>query len=429
MPAQSAPRRSLLSRLFGRKPPAPAQARSFAAGTFTDLLEARRSGGGAVTQQTALGLPAVASCVRLIGEMVARLPVGLYRKSSQGPVGCPAHPAHQVVNYPGELHHGFGFRRLLMVGALLGGNGYARVHRSALGEPAELEWLSPQRVQVERLKGQRYLTYRIEGESGLFTARDILHLRALSTDGVRGHSPIALLRESIGTSLSLRTRASGLLDRSAQFNGVVKLPPEATPEQVQQMREFWTRRHQGPGTEGIVPILQGAEFQSIGGMSAVDAEFLKNRVFELQEIARLYGVPAFLIGDPAATTWGSGIEQLNLGFIHYCLDPWLINFEHSLNATLLTRAEAAGGYFFSFDREELGTQTLPSQSAFIASMRNSGVFSANDAREWLGYPRVPAPEMDYYQTVPVGGGPLDQAGEGFLSQGAVGGDDGSGGGV
>jgi len=401
------PRRPLLSRLFGRKTRAPAETRSFALGTaLADLLGVPSGAGVPVTPHTALGLPAVAACVRLISEMVARLPVALYRKGPQGPEECPAHPAHQVVNWPSELHHGFAFRRLLMLGPLLGGNGYARVHRSALGEPAELEWLSPTSVQVERLKAQRYLTYRIEGEQGLFTTRDILHLRALSTDGVRGLSPITLLRESIGTSFSLRSRASGLLDRSAQFSGVVQMPPEATPEQVAQMREFWTRRHQGLGTAGIVPILQGAEFKALGGMSAVDAEFLENRVFELQEIARLYGVPAFLIGDTAATTWGSGIEQLNLGFIHYCLDPWLINLEQTLNATLLTRAEAAQGYFFKFDREELGTQTLPSQSAFITAMRQVGVFSANDAREWLGYRRKDSAGMDDYQTIPVGGGPV-----------------------
>jgi len=403
------PRRSLLSRLFGRKPPGPpappVQARSLGSLSLADLAAAVGGGNGPVTPQTALGLPAVASCVRLISEMVARLPISLYRKDPRGPVACPAHPAYQAINFPGELHTAFEFRRLVMLGTLLGGNGYARVHRTSDGDPLELEWLSPQRVKVERLKGMRFLSYRIEGEAGVFTARDILHIRALSSDGVRGHSPITLLRESIGTALSLRARAARLLDKSAQFNGVVKMPPEATPEQVQQMREFWTRRHQGAGTEGIVPILQGAEFQSLGGMSAVDAEFLKNRVFELQEIARLYGVPAFLIGDTAATTWGSGIEQLNLGFIHYCLDPWLINFEQVLNTTLLTRSEAASGYFFSFDREELGTQTLPSQSAFITSMRACGVFSANDAREWLGYRRLSGRGMDDYQTIPVGAGP------------------------
>jgi len=404
MPAQSAPRRSLLSRLFGRKPPPPPlEQRGLVSGVLGDLLGT--ASGAAPTSQVALGLPAVAACVRLISEMVARLPVGLCCKSASGPQDCPTHPGHQVINFPSELHHSFELRRLVMLGALLGGNGYARVHRDGLGEPAELEWLNPARVQVDRLRGTRFLSYRVEGEKRLLTARDILHIRALSSDGVRGLSPVTLLRQSITTALSLRERAARLLDKAAQFNGVVQLPPEATSEQVQQMREFWTRRHQGPGTEGIVPILQGAEFKAIGGMSAVDAEFLENRVFELQEIARLYGVPAFLIGDTAATTWGSGIEQLNLGFIHYCLDPWLINFEQGLNATLLTREEAAGGYFFRFDREELGTQTLPSQSAFIGSMRGCGVFSANDAREWLGYRRVHAAGMDDYQTIPVGAGP------------------------
>jgi len=401
--------RNGITRFFGRllrRGAAPEGELRSVGGSLLDLFGEGSTSGQPVTQGTALGLPVVAACVRLLSDMVSGLPLVLYRKDARGDLPCPSHPAQHTVNYPCSLHTAFGLRQLVMTGALLGGNGYARVHRDALGRPEELEWLRPQSVRVERLRGTRHLSYRIEGQPAVLGGRDILHVRSLSTDGVRGLSPISLLRESIGTALALRERAARLLDKSAQFNGVVKMPPEATPEQVAQMREFWTRRHQGAGTEGVVPILQGADFQAIGGMSAVDAEFLENRRFEIQEIARLYGVPGFLVGDTtASTTWGSGIAQQNLGFLLYSLNPWLINFEHALNSTLLTREECLAGYHFEFDREELSVGWLPEQSAFVSTMRSSGVFSVNDARDWLGYRRIDAPGMDDYQIVPVGGVP------------------------
>jgi len=398
-----------LGGLFGRSAAASrAEKRSGDQGTLADLLGERGPIGAAVTSQTALGLPAVTACVRLLGDMVSALPLALYQRTPSGPRLCADHPAHYVVNFPGELHHSFGLRSLVMTGVLLGGNGYVRVHRGALGQPEELEWLSPLHVRVERLRGHRFLSYRIEGESAVYSSRDILHVRALSTDGVRGLSPVRLLRESIGTAISQREKAALLMDRRMGFEGVLEMPPEATPEQVAQMREFWTRRHQGLGNAGVVPILQGAAFKAIGGMSAADSEFLENRRFELQEIARLYGVPGFLIGDTtASTSWGSGIEQQNLGFLRYSLNPWLINFEQALGGCLLTREEQRRGYHFVFDREELEGAWLPAQASFVTSMRNAGIFSVNDAREWLGYARVGALGADDYQIVPVGGGQFE----------------------
>jgi len=354
--------------------------------------------GALVNSQTALGLPAVLASVSLLSDMVALLPLELYRRTERGDVPVRDHPAHIVVNRPGDLHTSFELRQLIMTGVCLGGNGYARVHRSAGGTPVELEWLSPSAVAVQRLPKTRYLSYKLSGERRPLTRPDIVHIRALSSDGVRGMSPITLLRESIGTSLSQREAAARMMSQGSHFKGVLELPPEATPAQVQQYREEWERNHTGILNSGSVPMLWGLKFHQVSGMSAQDAQFIESRRFELQEIARAYRIPSFLIGDTTAnTSWGSGIEQQNIGFLLYSLNPWLINFEQALGYSLLTEQELAAGYHFQFDREELSGGWLPQQAAFVTSMRNSGIFSPNDARQWLGYPKVDAEGMDDYR--------------------------------
>jgi HK97 family phage portal protein len=122
----------------------------------------------------------------------------------------------------------------------------------------------------------------------------------------------------------------------------------------------------------------------------VDAQFIESRRFELQEIARHFGIPPFLIGDStASTTWGTGIEQQTLGFLNFCLDPHLIAFEQALESVLLTSEEITKGYYFRFDRDELASVSRQDTAAYFQTMRGIGVYSVNDIRRKLDEPIIP----------------------------------------
>jgi len=331
--------------------------------------------------------------------MVALLPLKLYRRTADGDVEEPRHPAARVVARPGDLHTGFEFRQLVMTGVGLGGNGYARVHRAANGEPGELEWLAPCDVAPQRIQGRRFITYSITDERRLLTRYDLIHTRGLSRDGIAGMSPITQLRESIGLSIAQREQAGSIAKNGARFPGIISTPASLNKGQLDDARAEWQRAQAGAANAGKTAILHGAwSYAATNGMSMADAEFLESRRFELQEIARLYRIPPFLIGDTTAnTSWGSGIEQQNLGFLAYSLNPWLRTFEDSFDYTLLTANEQAAGLHFVFDREEIGAVSLQAQAQFIASMRTAGVFSPNDGREWLGYQRKQVAGMDDYR--------------------------------
>lgn len=358
---------------------------------LTDIFGGGSSASGVrVNTATALGVPAVSACVGLLSDMLGTLTPNLTKPVTGGREIVENHPAAMAIKRPGDLHTGFEMRQLMMTGVGFGGNGYARVHRSANGDPGELEWLSPNDVTVERRVGQRFLTYLVSGiysgNSGPLDRYEILHVRALSCDGIRGVSPIAQLRDSIGNSISQRTAAGAMMSNGAKFNGYVQMNPAATQKQMETTRDEWQKFQAGAHNAGKTPVLWGAEFKDVSGMTAADAEFIANRRFELQEIARLYRIPSFLIGDTdKATSFGSGIEEQNLAFRAYSLTPWLVNWEQSLNYTLLTTDEQRAGYRFEFDREEIEVFTLAAKASFVSQMRTANIFSPNDGREWLGY--------------------------------------------
>ena len=363
-------------------------------GRLYDVLGAPVASGTPVNEKSATTVSAVMACVGLLADMVAKLPLELYQATKKGPKRIQKNPAAALMaGIPSDLHTSFELRQLMMCGKELGGNGYARVYRDGMGDPYAIQWVEPCKVEpklIKRSNGERFVAYRIDGESEVLTRRDLIHIKGFSRDGVCGISPVSLLRESIGTAISQTAAAGRLMKNGTSFPGFLHTSTQLRPEQIEDARNEWDARYAGAMNTGRMPILNGIfDFKQTNGMSMVDVQFIESRRFELQEIARHYRIPPFLIGDStASTTWGTGIQEQTLGFLNFCLDPHLVSFEQALAHTLLTTQEVAAGYYFRFDRDELASVSRQDTAAYFQTMRNIGVYSVNDIRAKLDEPLI-----------------------------------------
>lgn len=370
---------------------------------FIDRLGLASSSGAKVSESAALTIPTFNACAGLISDMIGMIPCKLYQKTADGREERPEHPAHRLMALePGCDQTPFEVRKLAQAGVHYGGNGYLRVHRDAFFAPQELEWLKPCDVQPVWMRdgnGRRRAGYKVEGVGKTLNRGDIIHVRDQTTDGITGISPVRLLRESLGLSITQRTQAGKLMANGARFAGILIGPPQVQKETLEDTRVQWAKYQEGSENTGKTPVIKGDwKYQEVQGMTMQDAEFLESRKFERTEIATMFRIPEVLLGNSdKASSWGTGIETLTNGFQTFSLGPWLINWEQSLNYTLLTADERAAGYFFKFTRGALLQLTKEAQAKFFREMRDIGVYSVNDVRRFLDENDLPDHIGDDYR--------------------------------
>ena len=355
--------------------------------------------GKTVTERSAMQMTAVYSCVRILSEAVAGLPLHLYKyTNSGGKAMAHDHPLYHLLHdEPNPEMSSFVFRETLMTHLLLWGNAYAQIIRNGKGEVIALYPLMPNRMVVDRdIHGQLYYQYTrsteeaptMKGVTVNLPPSDVLHIPGLGFDGLVGYSPIAMAKNAIGMAIACEEYGAKFFANGAAPGGVLEHP--GTIKDPQRVRESWQSTFGGSGNSNKIAVLEeGMKYTPIG-ISPEQAQFLETRKFQINEIARIFRVPPHMVGDLEKSSF-SNIEQQSLEFVKYTLEPWLVRWEQSIQRTLFSPEEKKR-YFAKFNVEGLLRGDYASRMSGYATARQNGWMSANDIRELENMDRIPAEE-------------------------------------
>ena len=353
--------------------------------------------GKAVTERSAMQMTAVYSCVRILAEAIAGLPLHLYTyKDDGGKEKAIGHPLYLLLHdEPNPEMSSFVFRETLMTHLLLWGNAYAQIIRNGKGEVVALYPLMPNRMTVDRdSSGQLFYTYQMNNTDAptmkagtvILKPSDVLHIPGLGFDGLVGYSPIAMAKNAIGLAIATEEYGAKFFANGATPGGLLEYP--GTVKDPDRVRESWNKGFSGSQNAGKVAILEeGMKYTPIS-IAPEQAQFLETRKFQINEIARIFRVPPHMVGDLEKSSF-SNIEQQSLEFVKYTLDPWVVRWEQSLSRALFTPDEKKR-YFFKFNVEGLLRGDYQSRMNGYATARQNGWMSANDIRELENLDRIPA---------------------------------------
>ena len=355
--------------------------------------------GKAVTERSAMQMTAVYSCVRILSEAIAGLPIHLYRYGEGGSKEKAInHPLYFLLHdEPNPEMTSFVFRETLMTHLLLWGNAYAQIIRNGKGEVVALYPLMPNRMTVNRDEnGELYYEYQtsqdeahtMNGSRVRLQPSDVLHVPGLGFDGLVGYSPIAMAKNAIGMAIACEEYGAKFFANGATPGGILEHP--GVVKDPERVRESWNSAFGGSSNANKVAVLEeGMKYTPIG-ISPEQAQFLETRKFQINEIARIFRVPPHMVGDLEKSSF-SNIEQQSLEFVKYTLEPWLVRWEQSIQRTLFSPEEKKR-YFAKFNVEGLLRGDYASRMSGYATARQNGWMSANDIRELENMDRIPAEE-------------------------------------
>lgn len=354
---------------------------------FMNLTQAGNAANETVTEHTSLGLTAVYRSVQIIAGTVAGLPLKSFRTTSDDRRERVA----SFLDNPGGLYGPtrYAWTETLLAHLLLHGNAYCFHLYSGAGALAGLQLLHPTSVALERDAyrpgGRKFTVVMGDGQTRVFTELDITHIAGLSTDGLRGLSPIGACRNAVGTGLAGDRAAGRMFSNGLLIGGVVSVPEDLDEEQAAQIQSSLQNRMGGAARAGDIAVVNASLDFKPWTMNADDAQFIESRGFQVEEIARLYGVPKVLLAEDGASTWGSGIAELIRGFQKFTLMNWTARIEQALSRLL------PAPRFVEFDYSGL-LQPSPRESTDnLAAEIAAGLLTVDEARRLLNRPPLATP--------------------------------------
>lgn len=329
-----------------------------------------------ISEEGALNLSAVWACVRILSETVGTLPIHLYKRTEKGRERQYAHPCHHLLQLPNSYSNRFDLMHHLMVSCALWGNGYARIFRDRNYRPIRLQLIHPAKVEPT-LSPAEELFYRLDSGELIF-CDDMIHLRGLSTNGIKGKSPIAVHRDNLSLTMAAQLYGEKFFNQGGNMSGVFKYPSTLKPEAYQRLKKDLMAQSVGLHNAHIPLLLEGGMTYERISIPPEDAQFIATRKFQKTEIATIYGVPPHMIADLDRAT-NNNIEHQGMEFVTYCLMPYLVRLEEEFNRKLL-RHDEFEEYYFLFGLNGLLRGDAKTRSEYYKNMNFIGAMNANEIR-------------------------------------------------
>ncbi len=354
----------------------------------------------AVTEYTAPSIAAVNACVKLLAGAVAALPMNLYEMdfATGAKRQLWGEDLWWVLN---EQFHprwtaAAGWK-YMMRSRLFHGDAFAVIERNRGGGVLHLRPVAKSRITIYLLDSGR-LVYAVHPETAsvrqeveYYDQADMLHVPGDGFDGLTSPSVLQFeLRTAGAVALAGQEQAARFFANGMMPGLAITHTGELEPEQLDRLRADVERTYGGVRNFSRPLLLTGGLDAKEISISPQDAELLASRRFEVEEIARIYGVPPFMIGHNEKTTsWGSGVEAMGAGFVRYTLRDHLHAFTNEFNRKLFPRSRL----FCEFDTSDLERPTFKD---YIEGLRTAvgragerPIMSQDEARSKFNLPPVP----------------------------------------
>lgn len=355
--------------------------------------------------QEAMQLSVVWACISVISRSVATCDWKVYERKE----GRLEYLEEDALDYllntrPNPEMTAMAVKEAIVLSAAVWGNGYAEIVKDNAGRVKELWPLQSDRVEAIRVneRGERaqtgdlaYLVTQPNGGMVVLKQANVYHLRGPSLTGLLGENMVNRAAKTLVLSAAADAFSTGYYRNNTVIGGVLEYPKAMDPAAHKRLKDQWVETYSGP-SQAYKPIIleNGMVWKPMGDNSAAASQMLEARKFQVEEIARWFGVPLHMVGSLAGSQgYGTNLEQLGLGFVRDCLGPWAKRMEQEADWKFFPMRGAGAKKQTRIDLAPLTRGDSLTRANAYAVMRRIGVMSANDILRMEGQNGI-GPEGD-----------------------------------
>lgn len=370
---------------------------------------AKSFGGINITPELAMTVTAVWSCVWRYANTIMSLPICMYRYSPDGSTSTKeiGHPLYRILHIaPNQDMSAAKFWQAMVASMMTWGVAYARklmLNGRLVGlRPMRPEYTTVYMDDTGRLRYRYWpLGFGSGAEREDLAASDVFVVIDRSMDGYTGLSRIQYGANSLGLSMAGDRTASLAFKNGLRASGILTIAQWLKPDQRKAYKDI-VNEFVGTGTGqdsdkqfGVMVAENATKFEPLS-LKPIDMELLASRKYSFQDICSWYDTPPVLVHQAmeGQTMWGSGVEQIILGWLKLGLSPVLTTIEKEILRQLVTVEDQALGYYARHDLDELLRGDSAARSTFLSQMTQNGIYTRNEGRARENLPRSADPNAD-----------------------------------
>lgn len=327
---------------------------------ISDVLLQALLNGESITREKAMTLPAVAGAVDFISNMIASMPVKLY-KYKQGRVEEVEGDTRVALlnGDTGDTLNAFELKKALVEDYLLDKGGYAYIRRNR-NEVTGLFYVKPIDVAIINNMHPIFKDYTIIVWGKEYKPYEFLKVLRKTQNGSEGIGITQELAKALETAYQTLLYQLGLVTAGGNKKGFLKSNRKLGQEEIDILKQAW-RNLYANNTENVVVLNNGLDFQEASATS-VEMQLNESKKTLMDEINDI-----FHIKDDFYETFKEAIY------------PIVKAFTTALNTSLLLEKEK-GKLYFDLDVKEIIKANVKERYDAYKTAKETGWLSLNEIR-------------------------------------------------
>lgn len=343
---------------------------------FIDLLGGISTNGISVTPELSLNLSTVFKCVLIRAGTISKMPLQTFMKCENGSKKRVNDEASYLLETrPNRLTTPSQLKKMMSLDVDLWGNSYILITKKRRSLKRLEPWLVTVSLMSDGSLNYNYsdpITNRME----TYNDNEVMHFKEISTDGIWGKSKIRIARETISNNKASNKLLAKYYENGTLAKGFLTHPSTLSKEAKDNIKTAWKNANSGIEKAYEIPVLDaGLEYKDIS-MSFEDAQFLSLNKFSVEEIARFFNVPPYMLGIMDGAKFNN-VQSQSMDFVTTTIQPIITDWEEEISYKYYYTTEKEKGYYCKFNMAVAMRADDLSRADFYTKMLDSGIYSLN----------------------------------------------------